>query len=375
MEAETLILLAFLFAVALRTAYRLWQSRIAARYAPYPRVDGSPLTTSVIATAYNEPREAFIETIRTWATNSPDEIIVVLDPRNAGERDALEDGLRTIPDIRVIVAGERGKRPALNEGFKASTGDVVVFVDSDTSWPAGTLRELVAPFANDEKIGAVSPAIETDPSFLAGALFEMMLRKTYDETFPCAAVLEGQVPYISGQTAAYRRTAVESVVPLLLSEVYKGKHPTTGDDIFLSVSVRRNGWTTAYQRTALVRTAGPGGVRVFARQMLRWQRNSIRNLGNGLPHSSNILRAETAMKALPLAVIFVIAGMALTGNALEGFGILAAFVLGDLACDARRIAKLPKRHWAALAVLPSMLASLIGGYAALTPRNFSWYSR
>jgi cellulose synthase/poly-beta-1,6-N-acetylglucosamine synthase-like glycosyltransferase len=79
------------------------------------------------------------------------EIIVVSD----GSSDETEAAARGADGVRVVAWPERrGKPAALNAGVAAASGEVLVFTDANAGIPPGSLRELVAPFA-DPRVGAV----------------------------------------------------------------------------------------------------------------------------------------------------------------------------------------------------------------------------
>ncbi len=86
------------------------------------------------------------------------EIIVVDD----GSRDDtffhMQYLRREFPEIVKLVrfAGNQGKRAALQAGFAAATGEIVVTIDSDSEIDPQTIHEMVTPFLCDPKIGGVA---------------------------------------------------------------------------------------------------------------------------------------------------------------------------------------------------------------------------
>ena len=83
---------------------------------------------SVIVTNHNYGHflEPCLASLRAQ-TRSPDEIIVVDD----GSEDASRTFLSDQADVRVILQENGGQAAAFNAGFAASTGDAVLFLDSD----------------------------------------------------------------------------------------------------------------------------------------------------------------------------------------------------------------------------------------------------
>lgn len=92
--------------------------------------------TSVIVPAYDEAhiiQKSLKELIRTLEKSVADyEIIVVDDGSNDGTAQLVSDFAQSNAKILVESYGtNRGKGYALRQGFKAATGDIIVFFDGD----------------------------------------------------------------------------------------------------------------------------------------------------------------------------------------------------------------------------------------------------
>jgi len=254
--------------------WALWAAKaLAARRHRPSREDPGPLATTVIVPVYREDEEVFDRALRTVAANAPSETIAVVDggdPRLAAVAAAHCDQVLRIP--------RGGKRAAIAAGFAASDprSDVVVVLDSDTTWEPGTLRELLRPFA-DPRVGGVTPrqAIADAAANPVRRLADWMEDLRYHLTVP-AQSLFGQVGCLAGRTIAYRRTAFEPAVRRLVGQRVLGIPQQVGDDRVLTNELLRNGWRTVYQPTALVYTEAPDDWRTFWRQQLRWGRSSQR---------------------------------------------------------------------------------------------------
>src|SRR4051794_38252019 len=89
------------------------------------------LTTSVIVAAYDSGRWSdTCEALRSLArqTRPPDEIVLVIDHNS----DLLERAQAALPHLTVIGnSGVRGASGARNTGVRASTSDIVAFLDDD----------------------------------------------------------------------------------------------------------------------------------------------------------------------------------------------------------------------------------------------------
>lgn len=88
---------------------------------------------SIIVPAYNEA-DRIKSVLESYATElSGQEIIVVFDGQD-NTPEIVEDVAKDCPDIKLLIFHRRlGKGGAIIEGFKASRGDKIGFVDADES--------------------------------------------------------------------------------------------------------------------------------------------------------------------------------------------------------------------------------------------------
>src|SRR2546423_1420424 len=97
-------------------------------------------SVSLVIPARNEARN--ITWVMTQVPDVVDEIILVDGDSIDG---TVERALAVRPDTRVVIPDRPGKGRALREGFRAATGDVIVFMDADGSMsPAEIGRYLDA---------------------------------------------------------------------------------------------------------------------------------------------------------------------------------------------------------------------------------------
>ena len=75
-----------------------------------------------------------------------DEIIVVDDGSTDGSADFLKARYRNCPTLRVIAKPNRGQLSCFNEGFLASSGDLVFFLDADDTYERTYLEEVRAVY-------------------------------------------------------------------------------------------------------------------------------------------------------------------------------------------------------------------------------------
>src|SRR2546422_1037504 len=128
-----------------------------ARLRPRP-VRKAPVlpTVSFIVAAYNEERVIAAKLENTLALDYPAErleVMVVSD----GSTDATEEIVRTrfAGRVKLLALPRQGKTLAQNQAVAIATGEIVVFSDATTVYQPGSLRALVANFA-DPEVGCVT---------------------------------------------------------------------------------------------------------------------------------------------------------------------------------------------------------------------------
>ena len=256
----------------------LWQ-RYRPFVAPHPPSPAWP-RVSVVIPAFNEG--AMVErSIRSVARSDYPagrlEILVVDD----GSRDDtffhMQRLRRQYPELVRLLRfdGNRGKRAALEVGFRAATGDILLTVDSDSEVEPSTVREMVAPFLADASIGAVAGRVAV---LNRDSLVSRMLEVQYSLAFDFARAAQSTYRAVAccpGALSAFRR---ELVVPFLeewTGQKFLGRPVNHGEDQALTNIVLRQGKDTVYQRTAVVHTLAPTTYRGMTRMFVRWDRSYI----------------------------------------------------------------------------------------------------
>lgn len=267
--------------VLIQTAFTGLQSILWMKYQPFAAPETAELpTVSVLIPAFNEG--PMVEnSIRSAALSDYPrdklEIIVVDD----GSRDDtffhMRHLRREFPDLVRLVrfAGNRGKRAALYEGFKAARGEIVVTIDSDSEVEAQTVREMVAPFLADQQVGAVAGrvAVLNRDTFIS-----RMLEVQYALAFDFGRAAQSAYRAVSccpGALSAFRRTIIMPYLEEWTNQKFLGRPVNHGEDQALTNIVLRQGYHTVYQRTAVVHTLAPTKYGQLSRMFVRWDRSYI----------------------------------------------------------------------------------------------------
>jgi cellulose synthase/poly-beta-1,6-N-acetylglucosamine synthase-like glycosyltransferase len=249
--------------------YRFFLSRLAG-----PIENDFTTTTSVVVPSFHEDPDILMRCLESWRQQNPDEIIIVLDVADTEAYErlvALDD-----PRINPILFKHAGKRSALGVGIRAASSEVLVLVDSDTSWEPGLLKAVQRPFL-DPDVGAVSTQqnVHERNTSIWRRVADWLVNLRYYDYVP-AMGRAGAVACVSGRTGAYRRSVVLPVLENLENEFFLGRRCIAGDDGRLTWLVLASGYKTVHQSSARAVSMFPATFRAFAKQRIRWSRNSYR---------------------------------------------------------------------------------------------------
>lgn len=252
------------------------------RYRPFPSVGmvDSPSLT-VIIPAYNEG---------PMVRKSIDSVVAALYPRDRLEIFVVDDGSRddtwlhiqaaakNYPDLVTPVrfSANRGKRAALEAGFRRARGKIVVTIDSDSVIDQDTLLAITGPF-RDPKVGAVAGKVIVYNR--SQGFIPRMLQVRYVLSFDFLRAVQssyGTVYCCPGALAGYRKSVVRDVLDEWMGQTFLGSRCTYGEDRALTNYILDRGYDTVYQRSAVVRTIVPWTYRKLCKMYLRWDRSYVR---------------------------------------------------------------------------------------------------
>lgn len=257
--------------------WAVWSGKeiIGAHYKPKNKRYFAKVT--IVTPVYNEDPVVFTKALASWKENAPSEIIAVIDYTDKACIKIFETFSRNFNGAKLIITKVPGKRPALADGIKAATSEIIALVDSDTIWSDNLLRNSLPPF-NDPKVAGVATYQSVlDPETFAQKIFDIQLDLRYLHEYPFLAAAGDALVCLSGRTAIYRRLVILPMVDDLVHETFLGRPVISGDDKRLTYLVLAAGWKVAYQSNAHVYTPGMAGLGDFLKQRLRWTRNSLRS--------------------------------------------------------------------------------------------------
>jgi cellulose synthase/poly-beta-1,6-N-acetylglucosamine synthase-like glycosyltransferase len=265
---------AFPLAVAGIVVWALWLYRVILSRRARPVVNDFRTTTSIVVPSFHEDPDILLRCLDSWLSQDPTEVIIVLDVADTeAQQRILELG---DPRVVPVMFKHAGKRSALGVGIRLATSEVLVLVDSDTSWQPGLLEAVQMPFV-DETVGGVSTQqnVFQRETSVWRRIADWLVDLRYYDYVPAMGAA-GAVACLSGRTAAYRRKAVADVLEHLEDEFFLGRRCIAGDDGRLTWLVLASGYKTVHQSSARAISMFPDTFRAFAKQRIRWSRNSYR---------------------------------------------------------------------------------------------------
>lgn len=258
------------------------QTRLWWAYRPVAHDPSAPLPTmTVVIPAYNEGAMVArsIESVaRAAYARERLEVFVVDDGSTDDTWAHIERVASDYPGLVTAVRQpeNRGKRAALEVGFRRARGEVLVTIDSDSVIEPQTLLSLAAPF-RDPKVGAVAGRVAVYNR--AAGLLPRMLHVVFTLSFDFHRAAQsgyGTVYCCPGALTAYRASVVRQVLEPWLAQRFLGVPCTVGEDRALTNSVLATGHDAVYQRTAVVHTIVPERHAQLCKMFLRWDRSYVR---------------------------------------------------------------------------------------------------
>ncbi len=227
------------------------------------------VTISVILPAFNGG-PGLLDSIASLhgQTLKPLEIIVVDDGSTDGTRAIAEEAKAAGLVDMVIHHGTRcGRSPAVNVGARYARGDLILAMDPDTVFAPTTLARLAAAF-RDPRVAAAccNLGVSNEGTSLSTALqaIEYLMSISAGKTF---LNLINAISCCSGACSMYRRDTFLK---------RGGLDPGPGEDLEMTLRLRRYGYRVCFVPEAWGETAVPDNPVSLIRQRQRWDRDSLR---------------------------------------------------------------------------------------------------
>lgn len=261
----------------------VWRSVLVLRYKPVQGCEEELLPgCTVIVPAFNEGRHVFV-TLQSLATSDYPEDKLKLIAIDDGSVDDTWEWIQKAKEVlgdRLSIIRQpcnKGKRHALYAGIQQSTEEILVTVDSDSTVDADTLRNLVAPFVMDKKVGAVAGNVRVLNR--NKGIIPRMLDVIFVYSFDFIRASQSMVKTVMctpGALSAYRRSAVMNIMQEWLHQTFCGQPANIGEDRAMTNLILREGYHVLFQRNSRVYTEVPVTYTNLCKMYLRWARSDIR---------------------------------------------------------------------------------------------------
>ena len=215
---------------------------------------------SIIVPAYNEEARigGCLEAALSQDYRGPMEVILV----NDGSTDGTLAAASKFPVMAIDQGANLGKAAALNTGVGHSTGEIVVFSDSDSRMEKGSVRILVDYLQRNRGVSAVAGCLVVDGgrrNLLA--LFQAIEYRIGQEVDKFLQGRSGGVLVCPGPLFAVRRDVALQ---------FPFNEQSVIEDTDFTARLLKSGLRVGLESRAAVYTSIPRSVGAWARQRKRW---------------------------------------------------------------------------------------------------------
>jgi hyaluronan synthase/N-acetylglucosaminyltransferase len=303
---------AFLFYTLLMLLHLVVQTALAhvsfrqsVRRSQYVRLRPALPDVDVIVPVYNEnPSDltACCEAILAQTYRGLIQVYLVDDGSpNRAELRPVYERFSALPGWHVLLPEQNaGKRAAQDLAVRASSGALVVTIDSDTQIAPDGIEVIARVFEDDRRIGAVTGDVR-----VANAGHNLLTR-LIDIRYWVAFNQERAGPF-----AVYRRDVLDRIWDRYVAQTFRGTECTYGDDRHLTNLVLAEGLRTTFEPAARAITSAPTTMPTYLRQQLRWNKSYYRELLwtlSFLPRLSLYMTFEVLTQTmLPLLLVLAVA--------------------------------------------------------------------
>jgi hyaluronan synthase len=368
------------------TCYCLARFFLAPFYRPVPDRGYRP-SVSIVIPAFNEEECIGLTIDACYATDYPaDRLQVVVVDDGSTDRTwqrILEARERHPSLVCVQFSHNRGKRAGMAEGIRRSSGEICVFVDSDSVLEHDGLGQLMAPFAKPRVAGVVGAAEVLNKTSNWITRMQQVRYYVAFRVIKGSESLFGAVTCASGCFSGYRRSVLLDVLPTWERQTFLGRRATYGDDRALTNYVLRS-HRVVYQSSARCHTLVPVTMRRFLIQQLRWKKSWLReslHVVRFIWRKHPVAAVLTYMSVFfPWAAPFVIVHSLLWRTVDGGdplFYLIGAYVMALLYSLYYALARRSPLWFHGLSFVAVYISFLVWQtyYALLTLRNTGWGTR
>ncbi len=266
-------------------------------------------TVTVVIPLYNEGA-AIQETLRSvLASDYPADKLLVICVDDCSPDDSYQQACDVArADPRLTVLRNRvnvGKRASINRAVRTSESEILISVDSDVVIDPDAVRQLVRRF-NGPRIAAVGGWVDVRNKH-DNWLTRMQVLKYWYAYYVVKNVERAfqTVMSVSGCLAAYRRSVLVELLPILEDRAILGVPIKYGEDRYLTRQIVKAGYLTTVTLDARCRTFVPTTLGAYFAQQLRWRRSNIVDYTAGCTHVWR-LNPLVAISYFSMAVVLLL---------------------------------------------------------------------
>jgi cellulose synthase/poly-beta-1,6-N-acetylglucosamine synthase-like glycosyltransferase len=171
--------------------------------------------------------------------------------------------------IKIVDKENGGKASALNAGFNASIGKLLLFADADGIFRTNTIRELVKVFADKDVGCCCGTDTPTGTRYMLTRLQNLQAHVGTGYVRRALAYLNC-LPIVSGNIGMFKRS--------VLDEIGLFKEGFIGEDLELTWRVHRAGYKVAFEPRAITASETPHTIKTLWNQRIRWARGYLQSL-------------------------------------------------------------------------------------------------
>jgi N-acetylglucosaminyltransferase len=361
------------------------------RRARFEGIDASfEPTVAIVTPMFNEGQSIFESITSMLALDYPSHklSIIIVDDCSTDDSYAWAClAAKQCPD-RVTVLRNRmnmGKRKSIIRAVRATEAEVIVSIDSDVVVDSQAIRALVRRLTSPRIAAVGGRVLVSNPH--ESWLTRMQAIK-YFLGYEYLKSLERafhSVMCLSGCLAAYRRSVLLELEPVLEDRNLLGVPIKYGEDRFLTRQIVKAGYETYCTMDAFCWTPAPPTYRKYFAQQLRWRRSNLVDIIGGLSHVARLhpivglhyLCSGALLVTYPLVVIQKLANGSFWELAAVHLMILAAF--GAIyAFHARKLPRDMRVHplsFLAMALVMPVTYLVCTTLAMFTLDSSSWETR
>lgn len=196
--------------------------------------------------------------------------LIIVDDGSDDDTPTIGRNLEKLGMIDLFLRNDArgGKASAANMAVRFSKGKYIVHLDADCSFDCDAIENILVPFYMDPEIGAVGGNVKVRN--YKGSLATKLQAIEYLKTISVGRISTshlGIYKIISGAFGAFKREILEQVG-------YWDIGPGLDGDI--TVKIRKSGYKTVFEPSAICLTSVPDSFKKLAKQRLRWNKSLVR---------------------------------------------------------------------------------------------------